>query len=139
MPPNQLAQVRSRTPGVLRIASAWLVGIGKISDVDRIVTIRVDELASAPALKPSITARSEANRNTAIATLITVRSVRRLLRRALFSTSPMNFIANFFPLAAGPHPRRALTLMPRLGFSVLGSAWPQALFHWRRGPTPAAH
>src|SRR5215471_8609232 len=33
----------------------------------------------------------------------------------------------FFPLAPGPHPRRALSLMPRLGFTVLGSAWPQAL------------
>ena len=49
--------------------------------------MRVDELASAPALKPSSTARSDANRNTAIATLKTVSSVRRLLRRALFRTS----------------------------------------------------
>ena len=63
-----------------------------ISDVDRMVTIRVEELASAPALKPSSTARSEENRNTAIATLKTVRNVRRLLRRALFSISPMNFM-----------------------------------------------
>ena len=31
------------------------------------------------------------------------------------------------PLAAGPHPRRELTLMPRLGLQVLSSAWPQAL------------
>src|SRR4029450_3498628 len=30
-------------------------------------------------------------------------------------------------LALGPHPQRELTLMPRLGFPVLGSAWPQAL------------
>jgi hypothetical protein len=30
-------------------------------------------------------------------------------------------------LAAGPHPRRELTLMPRLGSHVLASAWPQAL------------
>src|SRR6185503_4830913 len=28
--------------------------------------------------------------------------------------------ANFFPLAAGPHPRRELSLTPRLGF-----AWPR--------------
>ena len=27
---------------------------------------------------------------------------------------------------AGAHPQRELTLMPRLGFHVLGSAWPQA-------------
>ena len=33
----------------------------------------------------------------------------------------------FFPMAAGPHPRRELTLTPRLGFTVLGSVWPQAL------------
>src|SRR5205809_5445610 len=92
MPPNQLAQVMSWTPGVDLIASAWLVGIEKMSDVDRIVTIRVDELASAPALKPSSTARSEAKRNTAMATLITVNSVRRLLRFALFRTRLMNFI-----------------------------------------------
>jgi hypothetical protein len=82
----------SWTPGVLLIASAWLVGIWNISDVDRMVTIRVEELASAPALKPSSTARSEANRNTAIATLKMVSNVRRLLRRALFSTRPMNFM-----------------------------------------------
>ena len=55
-----------------------------MSDVERIVTIRVDELPAAPALKPSSTARSEANRKTAIATLSTVSAVRRLLRRALF-------------------------------------------------------
>jgi len=29
-------------------------------------------------------------------------------------------------MAAGPHPRRDLSLTPRLGFSVLGSVWPQA-------------
>src|SRR5262245_2534613 len=34
---------------------------------------------------------------------------------------------NIFPLAAGPHPRRVPSLTPRLGFTVLGSAWPQAL------------
>src|SRR5260221_1074650 len=93
MPPNQFAQVRSCTPGVLLIVSAWLVGIEKMSDVDRIVTMRVEELASVPALKPSSTARSAANRNTAIATLRMVSAVRRLLRRALFSTRPRNFIA----------------------------------------------
>src|SRR5438874_1699605 len=93
MPPNQFAQVRSCTPGVLLIASAWLVGIEKMSDVDRIVTMRVEELASVPALKPSSTARSAANRNTAIATLRMVSAVRRLLRRALFNTRPRNFIA----------------------------------------------
>jgi len=42
------------------ISSAWLVGIENISDVDRSVTMRVDELASAPALNPSSTARNEA-------------------------------------------------------------------------------
>src|SRR5262245_13037041 len=35
--------------------------------------------------------------------------------------------ANFFPLAAGPHPRRDLSLTPRRGFAVRGSVWPQAL------------
>ena len=34
---------------------------------------------------------------------------------------------DIFPLAAGPRPRRALSLTPRLGFTVLGSAWSQAL------------
>ena len=56
----------------------------KISDVERMVTMRVDELPAAPALKPSSTARSDANRKTATATLSTVSAVRRLLRRALF-------------------------------------------------------
>src|SRR5262245_52462372 len=32
----------------------------------------------------------------------------------------------FSALAAGPHPRRALTLMPRSGVTGLHSAWPQA-------------
>jgi hypothetical protein len=32
-----------------------------------------------------------------------------------------------FSLAPGPHPQRELTLMPRRGFTVGGSAWPQAL------------
>src|SRR5437867_924516 len=57
-------------------------------------------------------------------------------------------MTHFFTLALGPHPQRELTLMPRLGFTVLGSArhpgaaaapgapaWPQALLHWRWGPT----
>src|SRR5262245_53812756 len=92
MPPNQLAQVMSRTPGVARIASLWLVGIEKIIDVERIVTSRVAELAADTASKPSRIARSDANRNTATATLIIVSAVRRLLRRALFVTSPRNFI-----------------------------------------------
>ena len=35
MPPNQFAQVTSCTPGVLLIVSAWLIGIWKISDVER--------------------------------------------------------------------------------------------------------
>src|SRR5262245_49883719 len=35
--------------------------------------------------------------------------------------------ANFFPLAAGPHPRRVLPMMPRSGVTGLRSAWPQAL------------
>src|SRR5438105_4391631 len=92
MPPNQLAHVTSCTPGVLLIASAWLVGIEKNNDVDRCVTMRVDELASVAALKPSRTARSDTKRNTATATLRIVRNVRRLLRRALFSTRPRNFM-----------------------------------------------
>jgi hypothetical protein len=36
-------------------------------------------------------------------------------------------IRHFFPLAAGPHPRRVLTVTPRAGFSVRGAVWPQAL------------
>src|SRR5689334_17222190 len=101
MPPNQLAHVRSRTPETERIASAWLVGIEKISDVDRIVMMRVDELAAAPALNPSSTARSDANRNTASATLTMVSAVRRLLRRALFRTSARYFMRS-------PPARRAI-------------------------------
>ena len=64
-----------------------------------------------------------------------IRGFDQSLRNMIRSVGP-NVI--FFPLAPGPHPRRDLSLMPRLGFTVLGSAWPQALFHWRRGPTPAA-
>ena len=94
-PPNQFAQLTSWTPRVFLIASPWLVGIEKNSDVARWVTMRVDELASVAALKPSSTARSDANRNTAMATLITVSSVRRLLRRALFRTRPMYFMAPY--------------------------------------------
>src|SRR5438067_4510614 len=92
MPPNQFAHVTSCTPGVFLITSAWLVGMLKISDVDRIVTMRVAELAAATAANPSSTARSAANRNTATATLSIVNAVRRLLRRALLSTRWMNFI-----------------------------------------------
>src|SRR6185503_16313455 len=92
MPPNQLAHVTSCTPAVLRIASPWLVGIEKIIDVDRIVTSRCAELAAETASKPWSTARSAENRNTASATLRIVSAVRRLLRRALFRTSPTNFI-----------------------------------------------
>src|SRR5258708_6671598 len=92
MPPNQLAQVRSRTPAVLRMPLAWLVGIEKMSDVERIVTMRVDELPAVAALKPSSTARRAANRNTASATLRIVSTVRRLLRRALLRMSEKNFM-----------------------------------------------
>src|SRR5437588_13091865 len=70
----------------------------KIIDVALIVTMRVDELASETAAKPSSTARSAAKRNTAIATLNIVSAVRRLLRRALIRTRPMNFIA----ISGGP-------------------------------------
>ena len=66
--PVRPGEVAAR-PAMLLIASAWLVGIGKIIDVERIVTIRVDELACVAASKPSSTARSAAKRNTAIATL----------------------------------------------------------------------
>src|SRR2546426_7681873 len=83
----------SRTPAVLLIASPWLVGIAKNSDVERTVTIRVDELASVAALKPSSTARNAEKRNTATATLITVSAVRRLLRRAPLKIKPMNFMS----------------------------------------------
>src|SRR5215471_5962562 len=69
----------------------------KIIDVERMVTTRVAELAAATASKPSRIARNAPNRNTATATLIIVRAVRRLLRRALFITSPMNFISTSAP------------------------------------------
>src|SRR5579864_5106357 len=101
MPPNQLAHDRSRTPGMLRIVSAWLVGMLKIIDVDRSVMIRVDELALAAALKPSSTARRDAKRNTASATLTIVRTVRRLLRRALFRIRPRYFMPSP-PRSASP-------------------------------------
>src|SRR5690349_6118703 len=39
----------------------------------------------------------------------------------------LGIAAGAFPLAAGPHPRRDLSLIPRLGFTVLGSGWPRAL------------
>src|SRR5262245_25056301 len=39
-----------------------------------------------------------------------------------------------FPLAAGPLPRRVPSLTPRLGFTVLGSVWPQALHVSALGP-----
>src|SRR3954451_1654604 len=93
MPPNQLAQVTSSTPAVLRIRSACDVGMLKIIDVERIVTMRVAELPADTASNPSRMARSEANRKTARPTLIIVNAVRRLLRRALFRTRPMNFMA----------------------------------------------
>src|SRR5215212_9527913 len=74
--------------------------MAKNREVDRWVTIRVDELASAPALKPSSTARRDANRKTATATLSTVSAVRRLLRRALFTTKERNFISLVEPQRA---------------------------------------
>jgi len=44
-------------------------------------------------------------------------------------------VIHFFSLAAGPHPRRVLTLTPRRGFLVRVAVWPQTLlFHWRRAP-----
>src|SRR5262249_7466141 len=94
MPPNQFAQATSSTPGVERIVCRCEVGIEKIIDVERTVTTRVAELAADTAAKPSSTARSDENRNTASATLSTVSAVRRLLRRTLFSTRPTNFMAS---------------------------------------------
>src|SRR4030088_1475420 len=92
MPPNQLAQVMSCTPGVLLIVSACEVGMLKIIDVEGMVARHVAELAADTASKPSSTARSAENRKTASATLIMVSAVRRLLRRALLSTRLMNFM-----------------------------------------------
>src|SRR3954451_5982503 len=92
MPPNQLAQVMSCTPGVLLTISACEVGMLKIIDVERIVTRRVEELAADTASKPSSTARKEENRNTASATPIIVNAVRRLLRGALLRIRPMNLM-----------------------------------------------
>src|SRR5262247_2198400 len=93
MPPSQLAQVASWTPGVDLIVSTWPIGMGKIIEVERMVTTRVDELAAATASKPSRTACSEAKRKTAIATLSTVSAVRRRLRRALLRTRFRYFTA----------------------------------------------
>src|SRR5947208_16916546 len=108
MPPNQLAHVRSRTPGVFLIPLAWLVGIAKINEVDRIVTMRVEELPAVAALKPSSTARNAANRNTASATLTIVRTVRRLLRRALLTISDRNFMPRrTYPSRGDTHGWRA--------------------------------
>jgi len=46
-------------------------------------------------------------------------------------------------MALGPHPQRELTLMPRLGFPVLGSARHPSMaagaLPWRCGPPPAAN
>src|SRR4249920_2165724 len=92
MPPNQLAHVMSCTPGVPLTISACDEGMLKIIEVERIVTRRVEELAADTASKPSSTARSAENRNTASATLIIVSAVRRLLRRALFNTRLRNFM-----------------------------------------------
>ncbi len=43
-------------------------------------------------------------------------SVHPTANNAVKATKPARLV-NFFPLAAGPHPRRELTLMPRLGFT----------------------
>src|SRR6478672_11364468 len=69
----------------------------KIIEVERIVTRRVEELAAETESKPSRTARSAENRNTASATLIIVRAVRRLLRRALLKTKFKYFITCVLP------------------------------------------
>src|SRR5262245_25373291 len=46
------------------------------------------------------------------------------------------WVRNVFPLAAGPHPHRPLTLTPRRGFTVRSSVWPPALFPLAAGPDP---
>src|SRR5262245_49518982 len=51
---------------------------------------------------------------------IAASALTKTMHRARIRTSVI------FSLAPGPHPRRELKLMPRLGFPVLGSAWPQA-------------
>jgi hypothetical protein len=53
-----------------------------------------------------------------------------LLTRIAFQACSIDH-SDISPLALGPHPQRELTLMPRLGFSLLGSAWPQALLRFR--------
>src|SRR5258708_834832 len=84
MPPNQFAQVTSCTSGVALMVSAYDAGMLKIIEVERIVTRRVAELAADTAAKPSSTARSAENRNTASAPLILVNAVRRLRRRGVW-------------------------------------------------------
>src|ERR1700726_4555605 len=78
------------------------------------VTMRVDELASAAALKPSRMARRDAKRNTAMATLNTVSAVRRLLRRALFRISPRNFIESLSAISYQPSAIRVQTVRPQI-------------------------
>src|SRR5256885_8878136 len=124
----------SRTPGVLLITSPWLVGIEKNSDVERTVTMRVDELASVAAWKPSRTARRAAKRNTAIATLITVSAVRRLLRRALLKTRPTNFIGTS---SRHRDPERvALRDCERVAATLKGSRYGTAKESTGRPPAP---
>src|SRR6476620_7701702 len=92
MPPNQFAHVMSRTPDIDLMVSAWLIGMLKIIDVDRIVMIRVAELAATALLKPSRIAVRAEKRNTAMATLSIVSAVRRLLRRAPLRMRATNFM-----------------------------------------------
>src|SRR5262245_18458551 len=51
----------------------------------------------------------------------------------------LGMAAGALALAAGPHPRRVLSMMARSGFTGFHSALPPALVHWRRGPTPAPY
>src|SRR5262245_52468094 len=81
--------------------------------------------------RPALIALVAAEATVADRTTPAAAAITRFMSR-LFPTGFNRPRINFFPLAAGPHPRRVPSLMPRLGFAVLGSAWPQALFHWRR-------
>src|SRR5262245_19418990 len=86
--------------------------------------------AMTSAITPTVTPSVEMNEMTEMNACL------RLASRYRTATWSSNGRSTFIPLAAGPHPRRVLTLMPRSGCSGLRSAWPQALFPLAAGPHP---
>ena len=95
MPPNQFAQVTSLHAG----RALDRLGVARRHAEDHRRRADGDDArrrTARPTPRRSRRARraATANRNTAIATLIIVSAVRRLLRRALFRTRPMNFMSS---------------------------------------------